>query len=80
MVLNNGTIELIRAKAIRELVEPLHKIILFKTLPYYQFSFNHWPFSFKIHFSNLKIFFLKNFQHLYDFSHFLNLNLKFRLS
>ena len=41
MVPNNGTIELIRAKAIRELVEPLHKIILFKTLPCYQFSFNH---------------------------------------
>ena len=79
MVPNNGTIELIRAKAIRELVEPLHKIILFKTLPCYQFSFNHWPFRVKICYNNFRIF-LKNFQSLYDFPYSLNLNLKFHLS
>ena len=47
--------------------------------PCCQFSLNHWPFSFKIRYNNFRIF-VKNFQNLYDFPHFLNLNLKFRLS
>ena len=51
----------------------------FKTLPCYKFSLSHWPFRFKIHFSNFRMF-LKVFQNLYDFPHFLNLNLNFRLS
>ena len=74
MISNNG-IHWIHAKEIKELVEPLHKII-FQNSSLLQVFTQSLTFIFKILFSNFRIF-KKKFWNLYDFPHFLNLNLKF---
>ena len=60
-------------------METLHKNFFFQNSSLLPIFIQPLTLYFKIHFNNFRLF-LKKLQNLYDFLHFLNLNLEFRLS